>query len=152
MRVSNAKFIKQYKFFQVLLLIILLGVLIWYVTAPDIVKYENRETVIGVFILYLVGEYILYLRKYYLISYSDEDGKVNLEFAGKGENISIDHQNLEKYEIKNKGLRKELVIFEKIKDGIKEHAPVSLSGLSKLDIKHILESLDKIIEHNKNNK
>ena len=149
MRISNEKFIKQYKAFQLLLLLLLLGVLVWYVTAPDIVQYENKETVIGVFVFYLVAQYILYLRKYYLLSYSDEDGKIEFEYSGKREKISFAHENLERYEIRNTGLRKELVLFEKIKDEIKEHVPISLSGFTKLDIKHLLESLDKIIEKNK---
>ncbi len=149
MKITNQKFLFQYKMFQLFLIILVLGILIWYFTASEIVQANNRETIIGVLAFYLVAEYILYLRKYYLLNYSDENGKIEIEYSGKKTKISFLHENLEKFEIRNTGLRKELILFEKIKDGIKEHAPISLSAFSKADIKNLLESLTSIINKNK---
>ena len=84
-----------------------------------------------------------------MLSYNDENGKIEFIFSKKNNVLSIKHENLEKFEIQSAGIRKELILFEKIKDEIKEHAPISLSAFSKIDLKNLIESLNKIIENNK---
>ena len=152
MKLSNKKLTNQYKFFQAFLFLLVLAVIIWFINVPQIVRSNHIETIIGIIIFYIIAEYILYLRKYYLINYSDENGRIEIEFSRKKHKISLLYENLEKFEIRTTGLRKELIIFEKIKEGIKEHLPISLTALTNDEVKKIVNSLTKILENNKKNK
>ncbi len=152
MKLTNNQFIRNYLFFQIVLLLILIGIMIWYFTAPQIVQYNNKETIIGVLIFYLVGEYILYLRKYYLLSYTDENGIIEFIYSSAKKKISFPHEKLENYKIKASGLRRELILFEKLKEGIKEHPSISLSAFSKDDMKKLISSLENILSKNKQKK
>lgn len=103
----------------------------------------------GLFILLLIFRANL---KYHFIMYNDEGEKIILRyyplssFKTKFISIEIPFNALYKIEI-NKvffGFREELVIYQKVKEGIAKYKPIPLTALTKKEKENLLQSLNKL--------
>ncbi|MCX7862281.1 MAG: hypothetical protein N2449_04740 [Bacteroidales bacterium] len=101
------------------------------------------------FVLYLVYRYN---KKYQIIIYDDEESPQHIvikfysmtSFAPKYNMVKIPKNSLVKIEIVKAfyNKREELIIYQKVKEGIAKYRPISLSGLNKQSKQLLLETLD----------
>ncbi len=120
----------------------------------DLVPYKKAP-----YILLAVGVavYIYYiLKKFMYIQYNDTSDKIVLRFF-KIIPSTLDHHAIEipkrtfvKYEIKQSilGLREEIILVQRTKNGVAKYPPVSISILNESQKKELTDSLDHIIRSN----
>jgi len=147
----KAQNLRNYFMIFVFLTIILLVILFF----TEIIPIPNLEyALIAVGVLVYVW---FALRNFYYIEFNDEGEKVVLRFF-KLIPTALSHQSIEipkrfvvKYEIRNRtmGMRTDIIMFAKTKDGISKYPPVSVSILSDSQLGMIRKSLDKIIAANR---
>lgn len=143
----KAQNLRNYFMVFIFLTIILLVILFF----TEIIPVPNLEYgLIGLAIL-VYGWFAV--KRFYYIEYSDEKEKLILRFF-KLIPTALDHQSIEisqrfliKYEVKSSmmGMRKEIILFVKTKDGIMKYPPVSISILSEEQIKKVQSSLQRIL-------
>lgn len=147
----KAQNLRNYFMVFVFLTIILLVILFFteYIPVPNL-----PYVLIGVGLLVYLW---FTLKNFYYIEFNDEGEKLILRFfkliptALSHQSIEIPQRFLVKYEIRQRmiGLRTEIILFARTKDGISKYPPVSISILSDSQVVMIRKSLDKIIAANR---
>lgn len=101
------------------------------------------------FVLYLIYRHH---KRYQIIIYDDEEAPQHIilkfysmtSFAPKYNMVKIPKNSLVKIEIQKAfyNRRDELIIYQKVKEGIAKYKPISLTGLNKQNKQLLLETLD----------
>lgn len=115
---------------------------------PQYNKYISLF-LIGVLIVVLIFSF---LKNYHYIYFNSDGFKIILRYSSlilffeENSSIEIPRHDFVKAEIVNKfgGFRKELIIYVQTPQGVAKFKPVSLSTLSKNEIKNLIESLNNI--------
>lgn len=104
----------------------------------------------------LLGYLWVFMKKYEYIEFSDEEGKIILRYF-KLIPTALDHRSIEipqkffvKYQLEKSflGLREDIILIVKTRDGISKYPPVSLSILDEVQKQALLESLNRVIAQN----
>lgn len=105
----------------------------------------------------LLGYLWVFMKKYEYIEYSDENNKIIFRYF-KLIPTALDHRSIEipqkfflKYQLQKSflGLREDIILIVKTRDGISKYPPVSLSILNDAQRQAILDSLNRIIALNR---
>jgi len=86
------------------------------------------------------------------INYSDQEGKITLRyfslrpFMQKHKSIEISKNSFIKYEIISKaaGLKKYLILYQRVQNKIAKYPPISITALTNDELNSILASLNRI--------
>lgn len=144
----KAQNLRNYFMVFIFVTIILLVILFF----TEIIPVPNLEYALIGLAVFVYGWFAV--KRFYYIEYSDEKEKLILRFF-KLIPTALDHQSIEipqrfliKYELKSSmmGMRKEIILFVKTKDGIMKYPPVSISILSDEQINSIQTSLKRILQ------
>lgn len=117
--------------------------------SDEIAGIDKYEFSILLACIYILTVLFSVIRNYHYIYYSDEGDKLILRYFSfsfwtqKKNSIEINKNELEGYQINQQflGLRENLVLYQKIKDGRAKYPPVSITALSKSEKKELLDSL-----------
>ncbi len=133
--------------FILVLLIVLIGVNEKY-TVLGMNKYQWAMIIGLLYFLSIVFESILDLNYIY---YSDRDEHIIFRYFSmsilnkKKNSIEIPKNVFAGYQLISsmKGIKKKIILLQKIKDKIAKYPPVSISSLNKRQFKQLIDSLDK---------
>ncbi len=113
----------------------------------------------SIFFALLFALYLIYRskKKYQIIIYDDEESPQHIivkfysmtSFIPKYNMIKIPKNSLYKIEVTKVfyNQREELIIYQRLKEGVAKYKPISLTGLSKQNRQLLLETLDSFAKH-----
>jgi len=133
--------------FIMVILLVLLAVNIKY-TLLGMSKYQWAMIIVILYFLSIVFESMLELNYIY---FSDRDDHIILRYFSmsilnkKKNSIEIPKNAFAGYQIISsmKGVKKKIILLQKIKDKIAKYPPVSISSLNKKQLTQMINSLDK---------
>jgi CDP-diglyceride synthetase len=134
-------------FFILVILIVLLGVSEKH-TVLGMNKYQWAMIIGLLYFLSIVFESVLELNYIY---YSDRDDPIVFRyfsmsiFNKKKNSIEIPKNAFAGYQLISslKGMKKKIILLQRIKDKIAKYPPVSISSLNKRQFRQLIDSLDK---------
>jgi len=129
--------------------------LLAFLLLSDFVK--QREAPIGVIILAVIIYLYYMFKRYMYFSFDDESEKISIRYfnliptAMDHHAIEIPKRSLVNYEIKKSffGLREEIILVQKLKNGIAKYPPISISILNDIEKRALSNSLSSLSIKNK---
>lgn len=120
-------------------------------------KYYFKYYAAGAIIIIAAIYIILHLKKPYYFYFNDQGNKIVLRYyfahpiKRKYKAIEVQKKYLAGYQIKSKlgGLSKYLILKVQSNKGTGNYPPISLGGLSTIEIKNLEKSINKIIRSKK---
>jgi hypothetical protein len=103
-------------------------------------------------VLYVITNVYRFFLDLNFINYSDQEGKITLRyfslrpFMQKHKSIEISKNSFIKYEIISKaaGLKKYLILYQRVQHKVAKYPPISITALSNDELNSILASLNSI--------
>ena len=137
----------------VLILIAILSIILFsdYFDNPILGKSREFYAII-ISVLYVITNVYRFFLDLNFINYSDQEGKITLKyfslrpFMQKHKSIEISKNSFIKYEIISKaaGLKKYLILYQRIQNKIAKYPPISITALTNNELNSILASLNSI--------
>ena len=113
----------------------------------------RTQLIIVLLVIYLIIVLIPIVKKYQYVHFSNENNSITIKyytlgyFSGTKKNIQFPIQEFHGFELKKSflNLHENLVVFRKMKKGIANYPPVSVTGLNPIQITKLKETLTYLI-------
>jgi len=132
------------------LIVLITAIMLADIFDQPLFKISREYYVLAVAVIYVLANIYRFLLDLNYFNYSDQGGKILIKyyslrpFMQKYKTIEITRGSLVKYEIKKLmlGRKKQIILFQKIKNKIAKYPPISISALNKEEINTLIKSLD----------
>lgn len=150
MKIDNTLNASKLRLFFVLLLSFMAICLWFFIGVTNYSKVTNIAML--VFFILAIDIYVaMHIAGLNYFIFDDENGKYTFKYFPihpmftKRQKIEILQSDFERFEIKTSffGLRKELILYQIVKDGVAAYPPIRISALTKNEIRSLKNALDK---------